>query len=210
MTDTDDNLYDNFYDSELITEFLRGLLPDDLHLKIQQQIKTSEVFRTYVEGVKINFEQSGKNFEKMEADIAQKKTRTQSKLQKGLAPKTTLSEKLSYTAEQLIAFFRPNPQLEFALQPTRGVATTQAQIIVDNTAETLKLVLVEKNTQVIDFEIFDNKIQSIQQYKIPVNSDNFIISTTLLHPGIYYAELKLKGIESDMIRFYIREDLKPE
>jgi len=209
MTNTDDNLHDNFYDSELIVEFLQGLLPGDLHLKIQEQIKTSEVFRTYVEGVQINFEASGKNFEKMEADIAEKKARTWSKLQKKSTPKITLNEKLSYTLEQLKAFFLPNPQLELALQPARTAATSQARITLDDTTEILAIIFTKKSTQIIDLELFDNKIQSTQQYKIPVNSENFTLSTTSLHPGIYYAKLKSKGADVRILRFYIRVDLNP-
>ena len=208
MANTEGNLHDNFYDSELVVEFLQGLLPGDLHLKIQEQIKASEIFRSYVEGVQINFEASGKNVEKMKANIAEKKARTWSKLQKKSTPKATLNEKLSYTLEQLKDFFRPNPQLELALQPTRTGGTSN-KIDIDNTAELLRLILSKKNTQVIDFEIFDNKIQVLQKHEIPVNSENFILSTKSIHPGIYYAKLKSKGIPPYMIRFYIRKDLKP-
>lgn len=205
MTNTDDN----FYDSELITQFIRGLLPADLHLKIQRQIEASEVFRTYVEGVRINFEESGKNFEKMEADIATKKAQAWSKLQEKLKPETTFSEKLAYTLEQLKDFFRPNPQLEFALQPTR-TATLQAQVTVDDVTQILMLNLDKKNTQTIDFEVFNNKIQSILKQEIPVDSENFTLATTSIQPGIYYAKLKAKNTDAYMVRFYIREDLKPE
>jgi len=144
MTNTDD-LYDNFYDSELIVEFLQGVLPGDLHLKIQAQIEASEVFRSYVEGVQINFEKSGKNFEKMEIDIATKKARAWEKLKKKLPQKTTFKEKIIYTYEQLQDYFRPNPQLELALQPTRGTNTLQAQITVDDTAGAVALHLGKKN-----------------------------------------------------------------
>jgi len=210
MTNTDDNVHDNFYDSELIVEFLQGVLPGDLHFKIQEQIKASKVFRSYVEGVQINFEESGKNFEKMETDIAKKKTRSWLKLQEKLTAKATLSEKLSYTAAQLIDFFRPNTQLELELQPTRAVTTLPAQITVDDTIETLTIFLSKTYTQTIDLELFDNKIQSIQQDKIPAGSDNFALSTTTLRPGIYYAEFRPEGADDYMIRFHIRQDLKPE
>lgn len=210
MTNTDDNLYDNFYDSELIVEFLQGLLPGDLHLKIQEQIKASEVFKTYVEGVQISFENSGKDFEKMQADVATKKAQSWSKLQKKLTSKTTLNEKLSYTLKQLKDFFAPNPQLELALQPTRTADTSRVQISVDDTAKILQFILAKKNTQVTDCEIFDNKIQAIQKHEIPANSENFTLSTAALHPGIYYAKLKSKSTETSIIRFYIREDLKPQ
>jgi len=209
MTNTEDN-YDNFYDTELIVEFLRGLLPSDLHLKIQQQIETSEVFRTYVEGVQINFEQSGKNLEKMQADIAKKKARTWSNLQQQQKPESTLNEKLSYTFEQLKSFFLPNPQLELALQPTRAASTSTTQISVNDTAETLTLVLAPKNTQVIDLELFDNKIQSIQKHEIPANSEDFTLSVASWRPGIYYAKLKSNNADAYMMYFYIREDLKPD
>ena len=209
MTDTDNNLHDNFYDAELIVEFLRGVLPGDLHLKIQEQIKASEMFRTYVEGVQIKFEQSGKNFEKMEADIAEKKARTWSKLQQKAKPKTTLREQIAYAHEQLVEYFTPNPQLELAMQTTRGATTSQAQITVDDTNQILTLILPKKNTQVIDFKVISNKIQAAQQHQIPVGSDNFTLSTASMHPGIYYAELKATGTEPQRLRFYIREDLKP-
>jgi len=203
MTNTEDN-YDNFYDTELIVEFLRGLLPSDLHLKIQQQIESSEVFRTYVEGVQINFERSGKNREKMEATIAEKKARTLQQLKR----EPTLSEKLSYTLAQLQASFLPNPQLELALQPTRMAGVSSSKITVDDATEILTLNL-SKTTKATDFEIFDNKIQSIQKHKIPPNSKDFTLSTSFLHPGIYYLQLSVGDATPYIIRFYIRKDLKP-
>ena len=209
MTNTDNNSYSNFYDSKLIVEFLQGLLPGDLHLKIQRQIKASEVFRTYVEGVQINFEKSGKNFEKMEADVAAKKAQTWSKLQRKMESQPTLSEKITYTLEQLKDFFLPNPQLELELQPTRAADTSQVQISINDTNKILRLILGEKNTQVVDFEIFDNKIKSIQQHKIPAGAEDFALPTASMHPGIYYAEFRPEEAEGYIISFYIQKNLKP-
>lgn len=206
MANIEDNSYNNFYDSELIVEFLQGLLPGDLHLKIQEQIEGSEMFRTYVEGVQINFEKSGKDREKMEATIAEKKARTLQQLKR----ETTLGEKLSYTLAQLQAFFLPNPQLELALQPTRMTGASASKIAIDNATEILTLNLGKTTTEVIDFELFDNKIQSIEKHKIPANVKDFTLSISSFHPGIYYAQLSVDDATPYIVRFYIREDLNPE
>ncbi len=198
----------NLFETELILDYLDGILLSDLQQLINEELKASEAFKTFVEGVKTTYQEAGNDRVLMQKNMDKAKVRTLEKLS-SLFPQTTFSiqDAIDYTREQLIRFFTPVPLFDLALTTRASSLLKKPEQDTDATGS----LILEFHHIIPDFiecAIVGNDKEELVSYMIPPDISQYIIDTSMLDPGVYYLDLVL-GDHQEMLRFYIEKHLKP-
>jgi len=206
MPESDTTNY-NLFDTELILDYLDGILLKEITEKIRQEAQVSEEFKIFVEGVHLNYREADFDREKMTVNQDREKQESLSQFQALLPPK-----KPNYTSEQLKRWFEPLQALENLIQGGQ-----QTQLAFRNQALTLKkpenrqdiignlyLIFQEKTPIPLHLSIIDNQHHQVCDTTIPSNTKNWEVNTKSFHPGIYYLELQADNI-AHVVCFYIQK-----
>lgn len=201
---TEDQTNYHLFDTELILDYLDGILMSDLRRKIKRELESSVDFNTFVEGVEMKYNKAERNRKKMADLMEQEKNASLSKFRNLLPTKPNpIQAKLRYTAEQLKQFFIPLPRYELMLTTRSGSLLSSPKLDADIT-EKLSITFQKTTSFPTQVTIINNENTQVISNTIPSKSNHYTIPTNQLRPGIYYLNLNNSEGDNELIRFYIR------
>lgn len=201
---TDDQTNAHLFDTELILDYLDGILMSDLHRKIKQELESSITFNTFVEGVEMNYNKAERNREKMTALMEQQRDVSLSKFRNLLSTKSNpIQSTIRYTAEQLKQFFTPLARYELMLTTRSGSFLSSPKPDADIT-DNLSITFQKTTSSPTQVTIINNENTLVISTTIPSQSNHYTIPINQLRPGIYYLNLNNSEGDNELIRFYIR------
>ncbi len=199
----------NLFDTELILDYLDGILLSDAHQVIDTEMQSSESFKTFVEGVKTTYQEAGNDRAVMQANLDKEKAISLNRL-RDIFPKKTnpIQQAIEYTTEQLIQFFTPYRRYDMLLNVRTDSFLSQPQQEADAT-NNLLIEFRNPTSSPVKCTIIDNENNKLPTVILPANTVQHNIDISQLRPGVYYLNIDGEDGEKSLIRFYIQKVLKP-
>jgi len=204
---TEDQTNYHLFDTELILDYLDGILMSDVHQKIKRELESSLNFNTFVEGVEMKYNKAGRNRKKMADLMEQEKSASLSKFRNLLHTKPNpIQASLRYTAEQLKQFFAPLPRYELMLTTRSASLLSNPKPDADIT-DNLSITFQKTTSSPTQVTVINNENTQVISTIIPIQSDNYIIPINQLRHGVYYLNLNNTEGNNELIRFYIGKEV---
>jgi len=160
----------NLFNTELILDYLDGILLSDTHQMITKEMQSSDSFKTFVEGVKITYQEAGKDRAVMQKNLDKEKAVSLNKLRALFSKKANpVQAAIDYTTEQLIQFFTPYRRYDMLLNVRADSFLSQPQ--QDSDATNNLLIVFRKATLIpVKCTIIDNENNKLPTVTLPVNT----------------------------------------